>query len=243
MAISVYARYGTTGGISGMLDNLDGADLSNGDLALVGTGTSASWYILDDDLGSGESDPDIIVPDTNPGTKCWVLLSSVQNAITLQDGATVDNIETTITDDDTHIPTSGAVVDYASAAVAHVSVTDNPHSMQSTAREWTKQQNFDEATLTSAASVAWDTNTAQCAVLTLGHNATIAAPSNLNAGGTYMLRVVQAAGVYTLAFNAVFKRGAATTPTAPAANGDVVIFSFYSDGTNMYGVEAVREEA
>jgi hypothetical protein len=55
--------------------------------------------------------------------------------------------------------------------------------------------------------------------------------------------VVQAAGLYTLAFNSVFKWGTADAPTAPAASGDVVIFSFYSDGTNMYGVEFIREEA
>lgn len=36
--------------------------------------------------------------------------------ITLLTGATVDTIETTVTDDDTHIPTSGAVVDYVAAS-------------------------------------------------------------------------------------------------------------------------------
>jgi hypothetical protein len=65
----------------------------------------------------------------------------------------------------------------------------------------------------------------------------------LNAGGVYTLRVVQAAGLYLLAFDPVFKWGTADTPTAPAASGDVVIFSFYSDGTNMYGVEFIRVEA
>ena len=38
--------------------------------------------------------------------------------ITLSTGAEVDNIETTVTDDDTHIPTSGAVVDYVTSQVA-----------------------------------------------------------------------------------------------------------------------------
>jgi hypothetical protein len=112
------------------------------------------------------------------------------------------------------------------------------------AAEWTKQQNIDETAITSTTNaVAWDTDTAQCAVHTLTENTTISAPTNLNAGGVYTLRVVQAAGLYTLAFNAVFKWGAQEAPTAPAASGDVVIFSFYSDGTNMYGVEFIREEA
>jgi hypothetical protein len=112
------------------------------------------------------------------------------------------------------------------------------------AAEWTKQQNIDETAITSSSNAtAWNADTAQCAVHTLTENTTISAPTNLNAGGVYTLRVVQAAGLYTLAFNAVFKWGAQEAPVAPAANGDVVIFSFYSDGTNMYGVEFIREEA
>jgi hypothetical protein len=112
------------------------------------------------------------------------------------------------------------------------------------ANEWTAQQGFNEAAITSSSnSVAWNLTTAQTAVHTMTENTTIAAPSNMQAGTTYMLRVVQAAGVYTLAFNAVFKWGAVAAPSAPAASGDVILLSFYSDGTNMYGVESIREEA
>lgn len=112
------------------------------------------------------------------------------------------------------------------------------------AKEWTAQQNFNEAAITSTSnSVAWNLDTAQCAVHTMTENTTIAAPTNMNAGGHYTLRVVQGAGPYTLAWNAAFDWGAATTPDAPAANGDVIIFSFYSDGTTMYGVEAIVKEA
>lgn len=111
-------------------------------------------------------------------------------------------------------------------------------------QEYTRGQTIDEAAITSTSNAtAWDVSLAQCAVHTLTENTTISAPSNLTAGGVYVLRVVQAAGVYTLAFNAVFDWGAADTPVAPAASGDVVIFSFYSDGTSMYAMEANRSEA
>jgi hypothetical protein len=110
-------------------------------------------------------------------------------------------------------------------------------------KEWSTQQNFNEAAITSDSTADWDLDIAQCAVHVMTENTTISAPSNMNAGGTYMLRVVQAAGVYTLAWDDVFKWGSASAPTAPAANGDVIILSFYSDGTNMYGVEGVRQEA
>ena len=112
------------------------------------------------------------------------------------------------------------------------------------ANEWTKAQSFDEAAITSTSNaVAWNVTVAQCAVHTMTENTTISAPSNIKAGATYVIRIVQAAGVYTLAWNAVFKWGAGDAPVAPAASGDVILVSFYSDGTNMYGVESIREEA
>jgi hypothetical protein len=122
-------------------------------------------------------------------------------------------------------------------SIAEIGVLD-------TAAEWTGQQNFNELAITSTATAtAWNLDTAQTAVHTLTENTTISAPSNMNAGGTYVLRVVQAAGVYTLAFNAVFEWGSVPAPEEPAADGDVVIISFYSDGSTMYGGEFNRTEA
>ncbi len=111
-------------------------------------------------------------------------------------------------------------------------------------QEWTGQQNFNENAITSSSNhTAWNLDTAQCALHTLTEGTTFDAPTNINAGGTYMLRIVQAAGVYAILFNAVFKWGQAPAPLAPAANGDVIILSFYSDGTNLYGIECIRQEA
>jgi hypothetical protein len=113
----------------------------------------------------------------------------------------------------------------------------------SASNEFTWQQGFDEGGLTSAGTTAWDLSRKQVARLTLAHNVTMDTPTNMQQGSTYVLRVVQAAGIFTLAWDAVFKWGAASVPVAPAANGDVVIFSFYCDGTNLYGVEMNRTEA
>jgi hypothetical protein len=206
MPINFYPRSSLTGGVAGSLDNLDGADLGNGDFALVQSDVlDAHLYVCDINGGAGESSPDIIVPDTNPGSINWLLLK---------------------------IKVGGGVVLPTDIGVL------------ATAKEWTAQQNFNEAAITSTSNAtAWNLDTAQCALHTLTENTTISAPSNMNAGSVYVLRVVQAAGVYTLAWNAVFDWGEADTPAAPAANGDVCIFTFYSDGTNMYGVESNRSEA
>ncbi|MCK5607804.1 hypothetical protein KAR91_38330, partial [Candidatus Pacearchaeota archaeon] len=82
MPINFYPRLSLTGGVAGSLDNLDGAiPLQVGDVALVGEGTTASVYIATAD-GNAESSPDIIVPDTNPGSWNWVLLTLGSKSIT-----------------------------------------------------------------------------------------------------------------------------------------------------------------
>jgi len=102
---------------------------------------------------------------------------------------------------------------------------------------WSGQQNFGTATLTDASSIAWNMNTQQVAKVTLGGNRTMAAPSNLVDGGTYILRVIQdGSGSRTLAYNAVFKWSGGTAPTLSTAAGAIDILTFISDGTNLYGV-------
>lgn len=111
-------------------------------------------------------------------------------------------------------------------------------------REWSGQQNSNEAALNSSGlETNWDLDAAQCAVFVMNENSTIMNPTNMNAGGTYVLRIVQAAGLYGLSWDTVYQFGTKVTPVAPAADGDVVIVTFYTDGTTMYGGELVREEA
>lgn len=81
----------------------------------------SSYAILDVPL-----EVDIIREDTlNSGvTVDGVLLKD--GGITLGTGATVDNIETTVTNDDTHIPTSGAIVDYIPTISGSLTPTSVP---------------------------------------------------------------------------------------------------------------------
>ena len=78
MSITIYRRTLLTGGTSDALDGIDGAGLNEGDIGWVYTSSNERYdYRLDADLGSAESSPDIIVPDTTPGSKCWVLQTIV----------------------------------------------------------------------------------------------------------------------------------------------------------------------
>lgn len=100
---------------------------------------------------------------------------------------------------------------------------------------YTAQQYGVEATLTDAATVAWDVSAAQVAKVTLGGNRTFGAPTNQVAGGYYGLLVIQdGTGSRTGAWNSVFKFPTATAPTLTTSANAKDFFVFRSDGTNMY---------
>ena len=75
-----YTKTDLIGGASTALDSIDGENLEQGNRALVVKGTNPGQvyiYVLDETAGGTENYPDIVVPDTNAGTKRWVLASSL----------------------------------------------------------------------------------------------------------------------------------------------------------------------
>lgn len=73
-----------TGGGTGALDKIDGALLTDLDAAFVNIFGTSYLYTLDADASGVESSPSIINPDTNPGTKSWLLQSLGCNNIVLE---------------------------------------------------------------------------------------------------------------------------------------------------------------
>ena len=97
------------------------------------------------------------------------------------------------------------------------------------------QANTLNQTLTDGATISWDVSAGQIATVTLAGNRTIAAPTNLKVT-TYLLHVIQdATGSRTLTWNSVFKWPAGTAPPLSTTAAARDIFSFVSDGTNLYG--------
>jgi hypothetical protein len=89
-------------------------------------------------------------------------------------------------------------------------------------------------TLTSASSITWNASAIQVATLTLDHDGTLGAPSNLVAGTFYALVITQGATGGTLAFNSVFKFPNGTVPVLSTTTGDIDAFFFLcADGTNL----------
>jgi hypothetical protein len=86
-----------------------------------------------------------------------------------------------------------------------------------------------------AATINWDVDAGSVMQVTLGGNRTMAAPTNLVSGGTYVMIIKQGTpGNRTLTWNAVYKfEGGSKTLTTTANAVDVAWF--VSDGVNLYG--------
>lgn len=101
---------------------------------------------------------------------------------------------------------------------------------------WLQQQGFAQATLTDAATINWNLQTQQTATVTLGGSRTLANPTNMVAGFTHVLKVVQdATGSRTLSYGANYKWPGGVAPVLSTAANAIDILTFYTDGTNMYG--------
>ena len=103
--------------------------------------------------------------------------------------------------------------------------------------EMTGYKGFDQVTLTNAATITWNGDTQQVAIVMLSGNRTLGSLSNKHAGGTYILIVKQdGTGGRTLAYHATYKFPGGAVPVVAAGANDVSILTFVSDGTNLYGV-------
>ena len=138
--------------------------------------------------------------------------------------------------------------DSISLARADIKTTfDNVNSIISTyngkvivvtdeSQSFTAQQYFNQQTLTDGATINWNLATQQVAVVTLGGNRTLAAPTNQQAGGVYTIVIKQdGTGGHTLGFNSAYKFPGGSAPVITTAANSVDIVSFISDGSNMLG--------
>ena len=89
--------------------------------------------------------------------------------------------------------------------------------------------------LTDAASIATDAALANMFTVTLGSNRTLANPTNLVSGSTYVWQVAQdATGGRTLAYGSAFKWSGAAAPTLSTAATAVDVITAVCVGANLY---------
>lgn len=95
---------------------------------------------------------------------------------------------------------------------------------------------YSTQTLTDEEIIEWDTAQGAFVDVTLGGNRTLANPTSLINGASYILLIKQDdEGSRTLTFGDAYKFPAGTTPTLSSDPNAVDIIAFISDGTNMYG--------
>lgn len=89
----------------------------------------------------------------------------------------------------------------------------------------------------SSGHTTWDAERIFSGELYLTENTILDNPSGLAFGLVYILKVTQnTASAKTLGFGNCFKWPGGVVPTISTTLGAVDIFSFVSDGTNLYGV-------
>jgi len=132
--------------------------------------------------------------------------------------------------EDMRIDSSGNVGVSTSSPIAKLDVSGS----FSVAKANVLQQTL---TYTANAFTSWDASLGQVATVTLtGSNTTLNVATNLRVG-TYILHVIQdATGNRLITFGSGYKFTGAFAPPLTANANARDIFSFISDGTNMYGV-------
>lgn len=90
--------------------------------------------------------------------------------------------------------------------------------------------------LSDGATVNWDASLGAIATITTAGNRTFAAPTNLKAGGRYVLTITQdGTGGRTPTFNAVFKTANGTPfPQPQTGAGLATVYAMTSDGTSLF---------
>jgi len=134
-------------------------------------------------------------------------------------------------DDGTHLDASTSqkgVVELATAAEVNGGLD--------TSRAVTPATLYTTQTLTDDETISWDVSLGVMATVTLGGNRTLANPTNLINGATYLLIIKQdAESNRTLDFGDAYKFSAGEVPTLSADANAIDIIAFLCDGTNLYG--------
>lgn len=98
------------------------------------------------------------------------------------------------------------------------------------AQLWTKQQSFDIATLVDGVNIPWDLSSEQVAQVTLAGDRTLDNPTNIVAGSTYTLMVIQdGTGTRLLNFGTAYNFGNDGDPVFSTGANKLDILSFIAN--------------
>lgn len=124
------------------------------------------------------------------------------------------------------------------AAAKNIGTSGGTVPLLNTANQWSKQQWFPIATLTDAATIEWNLETQQTAIVTLGAARTLGAATNAKPGATYQLAVISNDYVLSFAPMYLFPANGAVPTTVGKC-----LFSFFCPSANELWCVGVKEFA
>ena len=163
--------------------------------------------------------------------------------VTIPAGASISGYLTSATAASTYQTQAGMSSYVATSAIGStVQAYDANTAKLNVVQAYSKAQRGTPVTLTDAATVATDLSLANNFEVTLGGNRTLGAPTNVVAGQSGVIRVVQdGTGSRTLAYNSVFKFPGGTAPTLTTTANAVDLLAYHVESTTRIAVRFIGD--
>jgi hypothetical protein len=142
------------------------------------------------------------------------------------------------------IPAGSTVTGYLATSAIGTTVQgyDADTAKTDVAQTFTAAQRGAYVTLTDAATIATDLSLGNQFQVTLGGSRTLGAPTNVVAGQSGVIRVVQdGTGSRTLAYNSVFKFPGGTAPTLTTTANAVDLLAYHVESTTRIAVRFIGD--
>ena len=122
-------------------------------------------------------------------------------------------------------------------------LTQQAYAELGTAQTFTAGQRGEVTALTSAATVTIDMADSNNFSLTLGHNVTLANPSNLTAGQSGAVVITQASsgGPYTVSYGTNWKFPGGTVPTKTTTASSVCVIVYYVESASRITAQMLND--
>jgi hypothetical protein len=142
------------------------------------------------------------------------------------------------------IPAGASISGYLATSAIGTTVQsyDADTAKTDVAQTFTAAQRGAYVTLTDAATIATDLSLGNQFQVVLGGNRTLGAPTNVVAGQSGVIRVVQdGTGSRTLAYNSVFKFPGGTAPTLTTTANAVDLLAYHVESTTRIAVRFIGD--
>ena len=163
--------------------------------------------------------------------------------VTIPAGASISGYLTSATAASTYQTQAGMSSYVPTSAIGTtVQSYDADTAKTDVAQTFTAAQRGAYVTLTDAATIATDLSLGNQFQVTLGGNRTLGAPTNVVAGQSGVIRVVQdSSGSRSLAYNSVFKFPGGTAPTLTTAANSVDLLAYHVESTTRIAVRFIGD--